>query len=145
MQFYFALSAREILNGDLRLAYEANGIWPSDAIPVTEERADILRTAVGQRSTIEYSEGQWIITPYVPNVQEMRFINENRRVTAFYSCGIQIDFLRDLTDPDVVGSPASEHVSLYHQWRRYRVDIWQLDIDAIPIAWPTVPAKIVLT
>lgn len=120
--------------------FQANGTWPDDVTPITDEEWNIYRVQ-GQRGKVRGADAQgrpcWIDAPQLTPVQ-LTEIASWEKAARLEMAGKAIAPLQDADD---LGVATAEEKALLLAWKKYRVLINRIDVaQGDAIAWPEVPS-----
>lgn len=120
--------------------YQANGTWPDDVTPITDEEWNIYRVQ-GERGKVRGADAQgrpcWIDAPPLTAMQQIE-IASWEKAARLEMAGKAIAPLQDADD---LGVATAEEKALLLAWKKYRVLINRIDVaQGDAIAWPEVPS-----
>lgn len=120
--------------------YQANGTWPDDVTPITDEEWNTYRVQ-GERGKVRGSDAQgrpcWIDAPPLTAMQQIE-IASWEKAARLEMAGKAIAPLQDADD---LGVATAEEKALLLAWKKYRVLINRIDVaQGDAIAWPEVPS-----
>lgn len=116
--------------------YRSAGSWPEDAVEISERWYSYLLDGMCAGKIINANEdGQPVLSePTPPTEQELRAVNEVRKVRLMQEAGEKIDILQDAVE---LGISTEEEEKSLIAWRGYRVQLSRVAPDN-PV-WPELP------
>ncbi|MDX7990854.1 tail fiber assembly protein [Xenorhabdus littoralis] len=142
VNFVYSPSDNAIYPLELKQLYVNAGTWPNDTRPISNEIAAEFKNNVPDgRMMIAGDDGlpTWEDIPPAPppTPEELQQIAESQKRQLMRVARDKIDIYQDAVDFSMA---AEAEKSALVAWRKYRVELYQVDVSTAPdIQWPEQP------
>lgn len=141
MKTFYSAKSGGFYPEELLDAYAANGVLPLDLVEIDAETYQRCMNAPGGgQYVVAGDDGSPKCVPLpAPTADEIAKGNSNERDARLSKAALRIAPLQDAVDTDIA---TEDETSLLLQWKRYRVALNRLDVNASDFEWPEEPGLV---